>query len=230
MLLAFNSTKNLVRPTPKMTAYCPCCDGKVLAKTGMINVWHWAHESRTDCDSWGEPETHWHLHWKELFGLEYCEKVMGNHRADVVWENRVIELQNSPISWDVIRERELFYGKMIWIVNKKTLGKGFHVYNNENEKFFRFRWDHPRKSFWGCNQPIMMDYGYGFLFWIKRMNKGLPCRGWGKWIYYTDKPTTGFNEYPKKTMEKNWSKWANELRYMTAESLYSVIPEPEDLI
>jgi Competence protein CoiA-like family len=34
---------------------CPHCGAPVIARCGAHVAWHWAHESRADCDSWAEP-------------------------------------------------------------------------------------------------------------------------------------------------------------------------------
>lgn len=101
-------------------AICPECGAEVLAKCGEINIWHWAHVSRVDCDLWGEPESAWHLNWKSGLPLDWVEVPMAEngekHRADIRLPNgRVIELQHSSISVTEISKRELFYKKMVWI-------------------------------------------------------------------------------------------------------------------
>ena len=48
-------------PRPKMSSKCDICDGKIIAKCGRVKIWHWAHESRIDCDDWYEPMSEWHL-------------------------------------------------------------------------------------------------------------------------------------------------------------------------
>tara|TARA_R110002050_G_scaffold300768_1_gene472366 strand:- start:158 stop:850 length:693 start_codon:yes stop_codon:yes gene_type:complete len=112
-----------IEATPKAKGVCPICRGKVYAKCGEINVWHWAHFKDENCDSWYEPESYWHKHWKVTFGMENAEigieKDGKRHIADILTnENVVIELQNSPISKLEIRDREDFYGsRMLWLVN-----------------------------------------------------------------------------------------------------------------
>lgn len=105
-----------IQAFPGATATCPACGGEVVPKCGEIVEWHWAHKAR-DCDNWGEPESQWHLGWKARFPVEWQEVVMGPHRADVRAPRGVIEFQKSAISAAEIREREQFYGKMIWVVD-----------------------------------------------------------------------------------------------------------------
>jgi competence CoiA-like predicted nuclease len=123
MLFAFTSEKIKIEPFPGGRAFCPGCESEVNAKCGSTNIWHWAHDSLEDCDNWKyEPKTKWHLHWQNRFHKDDIEKVIVKnkkfHIADIVGNNDVvIEIQNSPISAEEIIARELFYEKMIWILN-----------------------------------------------------------------------------------------------------------------
>lgn len=111
-------------------AKCPNCNSIVIGRKGSFKVKHWYHKSKTNCDSWSEPITEWHLKWQNFFPKEYREVsiqkdgAIKTHRADIRLKNGlVIEVQNSPISIEQIEERESFYGKenMIWIINGSTL-------------------------------------------------------------------------------------------------------------
>jgi competence protein CoiA len=102
--------------SPHKTGACPGCRGSVIAKCGEIKCWHWAH-AVSECDPWHEGETQWHLDWKKLFPKQSVEIILGEHRADVLLNETVIEFQNSPITPAEINERELFYGRMIWVFN-----------------------------------------------------------------------------------------------------------------
>ena len=116
-----------IEPTPKATATCPCCDSEVVAKCGDKKVWHWAHKSKQMCDHWWENETQWHRDWKNCFPEEWQEVVHfaedgEKHIADVKTPSGlVIEFQHSAIKPDEQRSRELFYRKMIWIVDGTRL-------------------------------------------------------------------------------------------------------------
>ncbi len=103
-------TGTLISATPDANAICPGCLEPVIPKCGEIISWHFAHRSN-DCDSWSEPESEWHLKWKELAPPERREVVIENHRADVIWpgHNGILELQHSSISLTELREREEFY-------------------------------------------------------------------------------------------------------------------------
>lgn len=113
------------RPSPGWRGRCPQCGAEVLAKCGEQKTWHWAHKS-ADCDPWSEGESAWHQGWKSYFPEDWREVTMGDHRADVLTPLGVIELQNSPITPATIREREAFYGRMIWIVNAERWDLELH--------------------------------------------------------------------------------------------------------
>jgi competence protein CoiA len=113
------------RPSPGWRGCCPQCGEPVLAKCGEHKAWHWAHKS-ADCDPWSEGESAWHQGWKNYFPEEWREVTMGDHRADLLTPLGVIELQNSPISSETIREREAFYGRMVWIVNAERFDLALH--------------------------------------------------------------------------------------------------------
>lgn len=137
MLKAILDNK-IVYPSPNHKALCPHCYSQVIAKCGSFKIWHWAHEKK-HCDSWYEPETEWHLNWKEKFGINNVEiriQIGGQyHVADVVTkDNVVIEFQNSPIKINTILERENFYGpKMLWIVNASLFKENFLIADNSFE-------------------------------------------------------------------------------------------------
>ena len=159
MLYAIGENQQKIKPSPKIIGYCPSCQSKLTPKCGSIKSWHWSHYKRPDCDSWYEPETEWHLGWKKLAPIENCEKVIGPHRADIQGNlGVVVELQNSPISVETIREREEFYKSMIWIVNATKFNIDIYRWHGE-DKIFDFDWSHPHKSWFSANKPVFLDFG-----------------------------------------------------------------------
>lgn len=115
-----------------LKAKCSGCGDDVIAKCGEIKIWHWAHVNK-ECDSWYEPESAWHIGWKSLAPPDNQEVVIGPHRADIrTSKGTVIELQHSPISPEEIREREQFYGDMIWIFDASAFSVRMDM-----EKVFR---------------------------------------------------------------------------------------------
>lgn len=165
MLYALDDVGLQIPAEPHRQAICPQCGGEVLSKCGQINIWHWAHKCAGDCDTWHEPETEWHLAWKELAWVELCEVKMGDHRADIRSRSGlVIELQNSPISPEEIREREEFYGNMIWIVNAQDFASRISLtrtYERDSGKLHSSKlvWKHPRESWRAAEEPVLLDLG-----------------------------------------------------------------------
>lgn len=176
MILAQQSGER-VEATPHARAKCPQCSEEVIAKCGEINVWHWAHKADFDCDNWAKHETVWHRDWKRLFPIEWREVIVGNHRADVKTPHQVIEFQNSPIASTEIREREIFYGSMIWIVAAGNYRHQIDIRNKDTH--FTFRWKHPRKSWWAATRPVFLDLEDGMIFEIRKVYRNTPCGGWG---------------------------------------------------
>jgi competence protein CoiA len=90
MLMAY-SNGQYVKATPHIQAECPHCHEHVIPKCGEIKIWHWAHKAK--CIYHTEPETEWHLQWKEL-ALKHEAKVevrFDEHIADAVIGNVVYE-------------------------------------------------------------------------------------------------------------------------------------------
>jgi hypothetical protein len=170
---------------PGARGYCPACAQEVAPKCGSKVVWHWAHRSLKDCDSWSEGETAWHAAWKSRFAQEQTEVSMDRggvrHRADVVADcGTTIEFQHSSISCEEIAGRELFYGKMIWVVDctkcflEMRLGLNFHNTTDvafasgrrplldAEGRFVKFRWKSRRRSFDDCGKAVFLDLGFAF--------------------------------------------------------------------
>lgn len=178
--------------TPNAKGTCPLCAGKVFSKCGEVNVWHWAHFNNENCDSWYEPESFWHKHWKMTFGKENSEigilKDGKRHIADILTNEKVIiELQNSLIPKQVIREREDFYGeRMLWLINGNDFKAKFQITDNDKnlqsinrhfeiipeskstEKQKYFYWQYARKSWGDVKRPVFIDFGENTLFWVRK--------------------------------------------------------------
>jgi len=142
---------NLIKSLPQkgLQGTCISCGGPVIAKCGMLNVHHWAHLNRKECDSWSEPETEWHRNWKNQFPESYWEVYFTDavldevHRADIHTKSGItIEFQNSPISTDEFSQRNNFYKRLIWVVN------GIHFINT-----FALAYSLPNPE-----SPLLKDY------------------------------------------------------------------------
>lgn len=124
-----NATKKEVLPFKNGSAICKCCGSDVIAKCGTINVHHWAHKSKVNCDNWYEPMTQWHKDWQGKFNSEWREKVLFDegtgekHIADIHTPSGItIEIQHSPISIEEFRSRCDFYKKLIWVIDGSNYG------------------------------------------------------------------------------------------------------------
>lgn len=120
---------------PKGKGVCNVCNSDTIAKCGEKIMWHWAHKSKMDCDSWWENETEWHRNWKEQFPEEFreivhhCEVTGEKHRADIKSDSGIIlEIQNSPISLEELRSRESFYKNLLWIINGEKFKSRFKIW------------------------------------------------------------------------------------------------------
>jgi len=155
-----------------LSGFCPCCGAEVIPKCGEIKTWHWSHKSK-DCDPWSEGMTQWHLDWQERFPKECREVTIERdgvvHRADVRLSNGlVIEFQHSPISPQEMREREEFYGNMIWVFDARKYQlvnitdsyiKVNRIKSDEIKTETRiFEWKHPHKSRLRAEKPVFLDF------------------------------------------------------------------------
>lgn len=116
------------RPLPGVVGKCPFCQSEMIARCGEVRVHHWAHKSKSDCDSWWEPETDWHLEWKNEFPLRWQERILFDqttnekHIADVfTLAGLTVEIQHSHLEPEERRAREAFYKNMLWIVDGSRL-------------------------------------------------------------------------------------------------------------
>jgi len=120
IMYAVDSSAQRIPAQKGLRGHCEFCKSEVIAKCGEIYRWHWAHTNTGNCDSWAEGETDWHLYWKGLVPKDNVERVILKdaviHRADILTDDGcVVELQHSPISVEDIRNRESFYGNMVWL-------------------------------------------------------------------------------------------------------------------
>ncbi len=158
-----------VSAAPRLKGLCPGCQ-----QPGQQRAWHWAHDSKMECDSWWE-ETAWHRFWKSHFPLEWQEVILFDaqtgekHIADVrTRHGLVMEFQHSPLDQQELVAREAFYKNMVWIVDAshrkndyKRFIKGFPQFRQTPskgvflvatpEKCFPTNWIHSTK-------PVFFDF------------------------------------------------------------------------
>lgn len=182
-MLALAPNGARIPATPGASATCPTCQEPVRPKCGQVVTWHWAHVGRADCDDWAERDTAWHRAWQELVPEAQREFVVANHRADIVAsDGTFVELQHSSISADDIRERERFYGRMVWIFDAVDAyaEDRLNIRKRPGKPYVTFRWKHPRKTLGACRRPVLLDLGNGWLLNLGRIYLAAPCGGWGR--------------------------------------------------
>lgn len=184
MLYALNETGKKVRAIPHGRAICPVCSDEMIAKCGEINIWHWAHRSKKNCDPWYGSETAWHLQWKSKFPDAWVESIVTrngkSHIADVLLPNgTVIEFQHSPISPVEIQAREDFYQSVIWVFDVRDCEERIDF--RDRDGYWTFRWRHTRKHIASAHR-VYLDVNDKYLFLLVKMYPDTPCSGWGYWL------------------------------------------------
>lgn len=189
--------------TPGLVGRCPGCGGEVVAKCGEVLQWHWSHRA-AECDPWSEPESGWHIAWKNQFPSEWQERVIGPHRADVATPKGVIEFQKSSISTKEIREREAFYGRMLWVIDALdfNLEKAWHLHyrhydrSNTQPPYFTPEWqEYANERFSYCEKSWEKEPHYRWLWprksWLAAKKTILLDRGFDYLLRIKWKSSTG---------------------------------------
>lgn len=167
---------------------CECCGNYVTAKCGDINIWHFAHDSSDECDSFYEPMSDWHIAWQNWFSSFGAEVEVSmsdgiaRHRADVVSADGIIwEIQHSALSTEDIQERERFYGveNMRWLFDMRKQFKAKDFDLRQKDGFHSFRWKHAKKSIAFARAKVFFDFGGGDVFELKKLHAAAPTGGWG---------------------------------------------------
>jgi hypothetical protein len=146
----------------------------MVPKCGSIVTWHWAHKAGGDCEPWAEPESAWHLAWKARFAAAgACVEVVlerdgVRHRADVVLPGgRVVELQHGYMSAPAIRQREAFYGDMVWLYDA---GRFWDRVSWAGRQPGGFWWRWPARSLLDHRRPMLwhVQPNVYFVRWLRR--------------------------------------------------------------
>ena len=66
---------------------CPICKGELIIKNGPINVAHFAHKSKTDCDDWTSDMSQWHKDWQNLFPRNNQEVILELEMSNLEYES-----------------------------------------------------------------------------------------------------------------------------------------------
>lgn len=124
---------------------CPGCNREMVAKTGDVITWHWAHTHDESDPCQVEPETEWHLGWKSrCTDTARIEVARGSRRADVLtpygW---AVEFQHSPLSVGEVHSREADWRRnLIWVMDGReaTEAERLRRWRPESRHFWTMRW------------------------------------------------------------------------------------------
>ena len=93
--------------------FCPTCHSPLIIKSGLLNVTHFAHKSSECTDNWNYDTSSWHRKLQSYFPKNAREVVVTSegktHRADVLIDKTVIEIQHSSISAEEFADRNDFF-------------------------------------------------------------------------------------------------------------------------
>lgn len=125
---------------------CPGCGREMLAHTGDVIAWHWAHRHDDEAAACAtEPETEWHLTWKSRCGDdERVEVPRGARRADVLtpygW---AVEFQHSPMDVREATRRERdWHRRLLWVVDAREAydGERLTMWRPRGREHLTLRW------------------------------------------------------------------------------------------
>jgi hypothetical protein len=120
------------------------------------------------------------LAWKARFPEDYQEVVVGPHRADVKGPAAVLEVQRSQIAPEMIREREEFYGEMLWMLKGDDFVERFSTRYLGNG-IYRWEWKSPRQRWASAERRLLIDFGE--IFEITKIDgRQTPWTGSGRFI------------------------------------------------
>lgn len=118
----------LTLPSPGLAGICRGCGSRLIARCGRRRVHHWAHYGERHCDSWWEPETDWHVAWKNRFPTAWQEIIAHDaetgekHIADVYTAHGMtLEFQHSRLDPAEREARERFHTNLVWVVDATRL-------------------------------------------------------------------------------------------------------------
>ena len=136
--------------------FCPVCLEKMFVKAGTERARHFSHFPNCECkDSWnGQYDmSEWHYEWQNQFPAANQEIVVQcddvRHRADVITDRTVVELQHSPLSSGKFNDRNVFYHgnigyKVVWLYDMRDdFEQGLIQKISDKE----FSWNKPRSTF-----------------------------------------------------------------------------------
>ena len=191
-----NGNRINIRDAERNKKYtCPCCGADLIQKRGRIVQHHFAHKALAECVSYYDNKGAWHRSMQELFperNVEVFNNQYGRHIFDVLTDaNRIIEFQNSPISYYEFQDRTDAYSsyakasnaqRPIWVFNYTE--RYFFTYEKGHNRFRKIRWYRPTTIFAGYNK----ESSYELWFRIKPMRYRPDVDG--KYITFHDERLT----------------------------------------
>lgn len=144
---------------------CPFCGSNVVARCGDILANHWAHVDKSDCVGCSSPMTDWHKSWQDEFPIECQEIKVGDHRADILVGDFVIEVQHSSLPGPEIKAREAAYKNLVWIIDV----------TESYPEFANGRWQCQTSAldryYYLCESPLFLDMGMVGVCLVKNFEK-----------------------------------------------------------
>ncbi len=177
-------------------ASCAECGEPMLARTGEVLIWHWAHvEHNPYCEA--ARESQWHLAWKER-GIDGTQEItVGPRRADILAPGGfAVEFQASALERLKVWTRETDWAAhhgMVWVfkadeafaAKRITMVRSFAGYekylsNPEPQTTLDVTWSHAPERVRAARAPSFLDLGTGELLFIGCWRHGSsPLTGYG---------------------------------------------------
>ncbi len=155
------------------TYYCPVCNGALIIKNkGQFRAEHFAHKSGICEDSWHYDMSEWHREMQALFDEKYREVVCTagkeKHRADILKDGVVLELQHSPLSAQEYISRNDFYKalgyKVVWVFDVSDQMSEGNLFFTDGDPWNLMIWKYPKQLL--SLTPIVSDYCKDFALFL----------------------------------------------------------------
>lgn len=109
--------------------------------------------------------TAWHKSWQDEFPIECREVKVGEHRADVLVDDFVIEFQHSSLPGPEIKAREQAYKNLIWIIDVTESGPSFssgqwQCFTSQLDRYYHL-----------CKSPLFLHMGRVGVCHVHRFTK-----------------------------------------------------------
>lgn len=152
---------------------CPVCNSPVILRSGLQNADHFAHTVNECTDNWDYDMSDWHIKMQSFFPVNAREVVVKNngsiHRADILIEKTVIEMQHSPITAKEFNDRnEFFRGlgyRIAWVFDVRDKRKSDQIQYLDYDTDTKFKWSHPMRVFEMLDRRLT-DYDRTFAIYL----------------------------------------------------------------